>query len=76
MYAEVKALAQGLQFSVTRGYYNVDIEVNSKVLVLMVQKRGSTPWSVLYEMKRIQELQCKLDYSISHVYRVANSAAD
>ena len=65
--AEVKALEQGLRLCVTRGYQAVDIEVDSKILVLMIQKRGSVPWTVLGELKNIQEHLSKLHYRIMHV---------
>ena len=55
---------------------NLDVDSDENSMIYTPQVNLLAPWSVLYEMKRIQELLCKLNYSISHVYREANYAAD
>lgn len=52
MVAEYRALLQGLKLCVTSGVMSVDIEVDSMVLVQILQQQASTPWSIAMKLGR------------------------
>lgn len=47
MVAEIKALLQGVQTCVDRGFLNVDIEVDSLILADVVQLKIPAPWCII-----------------------------
>lgn len=55
---------------------HVDIEMDSLVLVNIVQSKVNTPWVIRYEIRNILSLLGAMDYTIGHVYRECNAAAD
>lgn len=76
MVAETKALLQGIRSCVLQGYWNVDIEVDSLVLVGIVQQKIPPPRCVVYEIRELFDLLKQCNFSINHVYRESNMAAD
>ena len=74
--AEAKALLQGLHICKTRGMDHIDIEVDSLMLQQIICRRIATPWAIAYEIRQIETILRQIDYSISHVYRENNRAAD
>ncbi|KAM7482675.1 hypothetical protein LguiB_007258 [Lonicera macranthoides] len=54
MYAEAKALLQGLSLCVSKGMIDIDIEVDSMVFVQILQNKAQVPWSISYEVRAIQ----------------------
>lgn len=54
----------------------MDIELDSMILVSMIKKQVKPPWTAWYEMRKIIKLLESLNYTVNHVYREGNSAAD
>ena len=75
MFAEAKALLQGVQVCIDGGFLNVDLEVDSLILSQIVQKKVEPPWCIMYEIRMLFDLLC-CNFSISHTYRENNMAAD
>lgn len=72
MVAEVRAfgaLFQDLQKCVISGVHEVDIEVDSLVLVHILCKKVGIPWNVVYNVRCIWRLMEQLDYRLSHTFR-------
>lgn len=76
MKAEACALLDGLQLCINMGCFQVDIEVDSLVLVQIVMKKIKCPWAIQMEIRRIYELLSRMDFSIVHIYREINVGAD
>lgn len=73
MFAEAKALLQGMKVWIDRGFLNVDLEVDSLILAQIVQKKVEPPWCIMYEIRMLFDLS-RCNFSISH--RENNMAAD
>ncbi|KAM7523700.1 hypothetical protein LguiA_013602 [Lonicera macranthoides] len=76
MVAETKALMQGLQLCINQGTLQVELEVNSLVLLQIIQNKVHTPWSIAYEIRNIPRLLQGMEVSASHTYKESNQAAD
>ena len=74
--AEAKALLQGLQLCRARNIHKVDTEVDSMVIANVIQKKTAVPWAIAYEIRIINDLLTNFDFSIRHIFREANRAAD
>lgn len=71
-----KALLQGLQLCVKYGVGAVDNEIDSQILLYVLQKKVQAPWAVEFEIRAIFHLLHGMDTSIEHIYREGNAAAD
>ncbi|KAM7465445.1 hypothetical protein LguiB_013007 [Lonicera macranthoides] len=76
MKAEACALLDGLQLCEIIGCCQVDIEVDSSVLVNILLKKSKCPWVIQLEIRKICEKLTKMDYSIAHIYREINMGAE
>lgn len=76
MQAEVKALFQGVKLCVENNVRCINVEVNSKILIQVLQKNIKPPWAIEYKIRQIGRLIEQLDVQLFHVYRKSNRATD
>lgn len=74
--AEAKALRQGLNLCCERNVNQVDIEVDSLMLVKVFKGEIATPWVMAYDVRGIKRILQQLDFSIQHTYRENDKAVD
>ena len=58
------------------GYYCVDVESDSLMLVEVLRGKLNPPWAVLQEIRRMKLLISDMDVNMFHVYRESNRIAD
>lgn len=58
-----------------RGLVHVDVEVDSQILVQVLNRKVEVPWGVLYEVREIWRLLDTIVAQIMHTYRENNQAA-
>ncbi|XP_071916259.1 uncharacterized protein [Coffea arabica] len=75
LHAETSALLIGLRECVQRGFGNVGIQLDSLVLVGVLQKTFQCPWHIRKEVWQIWQLLGDSP-RIAHCYREANKVAD
>ncbi|GAA0163149.1 hypothetical protein LIER_19091 [Lithospermum erythrorhizon] len=73
--AEIQALSYCLQECITRGYKEMDVEIDSLQLVQMVQGK-ITHWKVQNKISRIAALIASSSSTLTHIFRESNMAAD
>lgn len=76
MIAESRALLQGLQLCFDTGNKQLVIEVDSVILMWIIQRRVKVPWAIAYIIRSCVQLLQKMEYSIMHIFRKNNQAAD
>lgn len=76
MVAESRALCQGLQLCLDKGFHQIDIEVDSMVLLMIIQRRVRIPWAIEYIIRQCLQALQRMEYSIIHTFRENNQAAD
>ena len=76
MCAEAKALLQGLLGCVNKGTVEIDIEVDSMVLVQILQNNTHVPWTIAYEIRAITQILQQMRYTLRHIFRESNMVAD
>jgi len=74
--AEAAALEHGLQLCGSRGYLPLIIEVDSQILVQLINAIGRAKWPLCNVLDRIRHCMLQLSASITHIFRKANSVAD
>ncbi|XP_027171546.1 uncharacterized protein LOC113771125 [Coffea eugenioides] len=74
--AEGLALLQGLQFCQERQVQGLLVEVDSQVLVHLIQSGTVSKWPLCNMLRRIRHLLASLASSCSHIFQEANSSAD
>ncbi|PRQ58228.1 putative ribonuclease H [Rosa chinensis] len=75
--AEVIALRDSLWMAAQKGYKNVQVEGDSKLVIDAVNGKISPPWRLAQIINDIRKIICNFDsISFSHIYREANFAAD
>lgn len=74
MEAEASALLEGMLLST--GYHSLQVEMDSQVLMAMVNGKGRVPWKLWKTISCIQALALGRQVTFSHVYREANGVAD
>ena len=73
--AEARALLFGVQLCIARGHVRVHVEVDSLVLIHIVQQIVQCPWSFDMEVRSLLQLLPHV-VSITHCFREANQVAD
>lgn len=73
--AEVKALGAGLDFCISMGLSNLDIESDSMVVKHLLKSR-TRHWKIERDIIRISENIRATRSNFEHMYREINSAAD
>nr|XP_027060692.1 uncharacterized protein LOC113687227 [Coffea arabica] len=74
MEAEASALLEGMLLSTD--FQSLQVEMDSQVLMAMVNGNGRVPWKLWRTISRIQALALGRRITFSHVYREANGVAD
>lgn len=74
--AEVLALLHGLRRCVELGFLNVIAESDSQSLVKMLVTNDPWPWQFDSELYEISGILSASGYSLTHIFREANSVAD
>lgn len=70
MYAEVMAVLVGIQRAIQLSINNLWIEMDSLVMVNMLQGKSQPPWSVSYIVKyKLQLLEFFQQVHVSHIFR-------
>ena len=73
--SEVKALLVGIHLCTDRGSFGFQIEIDSQILVNILQGRFACPWRVQQEVDTLRNLFASC-FSIQHCYRKANRVVD
>ncbi|XP_071933097.1 uncharacterized protein [Coffea arabica] len=76
VYAEGLALFTGLQWCMGIGLSDILVEVDSLVLVRLVQSQSVGKWPLCSVLGQIRLLLGKVKGSITHIHREANAVAD
>nr|XP_010314573.1 uncharacterized protein LOC104645185 [Solanum lycopersicum] len=75
--AETKAAQLGLSWALELGYKNIQMELDSQLVVQWITKKTAPQWTVANQVEEIQQLISQTQYfSCSHIFREANSVAD
>ena len=74
MEAEASALLEGMLLSTD--FHFLQVEMDSQVLLAMVNGNGRIPWKLWTTISRIQTLALGRQVTFTHVYREANGVAD
>ena len=75
LFAETKALLDGLKFCNRMGLSQVEVETDSMVLLKMVKNRKCTKWNLKKPWSELMAL-LHLLIKIEHIYREGNQIAD
>ncbi|KAL3520627.1 hypothetical protein ACH5RR_018776 [Cinchona calisaya] len=70
------SLLTGLQQCRQNDLQQVHVEIDFEILYRMVLLNVATPWTMDHLLKKIQDLLCQGEYTVHHIFRVANSVAD
>ena len=74
--AEAKALLRGLERCVAEKLLCIDVEMDSLVLLQILQGIVAVPRMVVYEVRLMMQCLSQMDVHLSHTYRENNVAAD
>ena len=74
--AESLSLLFGLTLCVQRGMDGFAVEVDSAVLVRLIQSNSLAKWPLCNTLRHIRKIVAQASVQISHVFREANGAAD
>ncbi|XP_071909894.1 uncharacterized protein [Coffea arabica] len=74
MEAEASALLEGMLLSTD--FHFLQVEMDSQVLLAIVNGNGRIPWTLWKTISRIQTLALGRQVTFTHVYREANGVAD
>lgn len=61
---------------VEEGYVDVDMEMDSLILLQILQRKVEVPWSIVYEVRAMMRCLEVLNCQLSHTYRESNRPAD
>lgn len=73
--AEARAKLDGLRLAKGKGIFNLWLEIDSFMLVHMLQVSCEIPWNILYIFREINSL-LPPSFIVSHIYRNGNQGAD
>lgn len=74
--AESLSLLFGLTLCVQRGMDGFAVEVDSAVLVRLIQSNSLAKWPLCNTLRHIRKIVAQASVQISHVFREANGAVD
>lgn len=75
-FAECNTVLIGLQRCIELQVAGIDIEVDSLSLVQIIQGTSIPPWRCIHVCRRIWQLLTQVDWTIHHIFRQSNTAAD
>ena len=73
--AELKVMVFGVELGVSRGFFCLDLGLDSLILVHMVQGVSKYPWGLQRELDELLAFRQRF-HSITHCYRQANVPTD
>lgn len=76
MVAEARDLMQGLQKCIELEFFDVDAEIDSLILVKIVNREVEISWHIAYEVREIWKLVSQMQFKLAHTYRENNQSAD
>ena len=76
IYAEARALYQGLFRCYMEGRIRADVEVDSMVLIQILLKNTKVPRVIGYEIRLLFQMLDKMDIVLTHAYRENNKGED
>lgn len=76
IFAELHALYEGLKLCYQAGITNVEVELDSAMVVRWCEGTYRWPWEFYHVLFKIAALLPQVASTIHHVYRKANGAAD
>lgn len=74
--AESKAILYGIQWCITNGFKNVDIESDSMIIINMINDQNKINQHILHITSRINNLKKQGNFKFQHCYREVNNLAD
>ncbi|KAK4721889.1 hypothetical protein R3W88_012122 [Solanum pinnatisectum] len=74
--AESNAILQEMQWCITNGYKNVDIESDSMIIINMINDHSNVNCHIVYLIGQINSLKRNGNYKFQHCYREVNNLAD
>ncbi|GLJ16005.1 hypothetical protein SUGI_0265080 [Cryptomeria japonica] len=75
--AEIAGLLAGLEWSVGRGFHNIEVEGDSQIILNGIIKQKFENWKLEVCCPKIQGLCDSIDiYSFKHIYREGNSVTN
>lgn len=75
VWAEAKAIMDGLQFVKRKSISKLWLELDSQLHVNILQGNCVVPWNISYIIKEIQDLMPQQIF-ISHIYKEGNQGVD
>ena len=75
-YAELFAIAKGLELCWEKGINKIWVETDSQVAISLIVKDQLGHWTLQAVLTRIRAMCALLDVRFTHIYREANAVAD
>ncbi|KAL6550650.1 hypothetical protein OROMI_021138 [Orobanche minor] len=75
-YAELHAIARGLELCLDKNFANIWVEVDSKVAIRLVLGTTSCHWKLQCVVANIRNFLSKANIRLSHIFREGNGVAD
>ncbi|KAL0297130.1 UNVERIFIED_CONTAM: hypothetical protein Sradi_6765100 [Sesamum radiatum] len=75
-FAEISAVAKGLEIAHNMGLNDIWVEMDSKVGLLLILKKNTGHWKIQHLLAKICYLCSLLRVSFSHIFREGNTVAD
>ncbi|KAL0329004.1 UNVERIFIED_CONTAM: hypothetical protein Sradi_4887100 [Sesamum radiatum] len=75
-YAEISAVAKGLEIAHNRGLNDIWVEMDSKVGIALIKEKYTGHWKVQHLLAKIRYLCSLMTVSFSHIFREGNTVAD
>nr|XP_009616365.1 uncharacterized protein LOC104108915 [Nicotiana tomentosiformis] len=74
--AEAKAILHGLEYCSANNLHPLILETDCLLLKKLIEREWDTPWCIMAEVQKIQELRDHFNVIFQHVYREGNIIAD
>ncbi|XP_019052801.1 PREDICTED: uncharacterized protein LOC109114513 [Nelumbo nucifera] len=74
--AEAMALLDGLHLLVALNLEKIMVELDSKLMIDILNSICAAPWKLWFWLSQVQELRNRLNFFCVHIYREANQPAD
>ncbi|KAI0519264.1 hypothetical protein KFK09_006706 [Dendrobium nobile] len=74
--AELMALAKGLELCLSRGFFNIEIEVDALLIVQLIKNEKSLNPQFFYLIRKIRMAMANINCSLNHILREGNACAD
>ncbi|KAK4392368.1 hypothetical protein Sango_2014600 [Sesamum angolense] len=75
-YAEISAVAKGLEIAHNRGLNDIWVEMDSNVGIALIKEKYTGHWKVQHLLAKIHYLCSSMTVLFSHIFREGNTVAD